>query len=122
MRNLPVYLLLLSLSQLIFTQACIGESGRNVDWWVVLKTTKNVAYGYFDSEMESRATAFIVKDLPFSNPSGAVSRTLVQINTLNNMETMAWSDQPPGDTASSSYAHAKGLITFSRANGKGYAI
>lgn len=122
MNNLKILLPLLFLIHLSISQSCLGEGGKPVDWWVVLKTTKTSGYGYYDSTMDKTASAFKVTYVPFTTTQGPVARTLTQINILKNMEATAWSDQPPDGNAGSTYAHSKGLIAFSRNNRKGFAI
>lgn len=117
-------LIILTLVGLSLSQSCISKSGQNVDWWIVMKSpgAKN-GFGYIDAQMEAAGVDFIqvIGNLSFIQEGHAVHSTMKQIND-QQLQHVAWSDQPPGTDPSSTFAHSKGFIAFSLATQQGFIM
>lgn len=102
--------LLALVDQALCSISCLNNEGSAVDWWVVLKVPGKInktGYGYYDSKYSSP------KLTVYSNPPDqqftAMWRTLDQINSLA-LQVVAWNDENPNGTVSSSLAHSKTVI------------
>lgn len=92
--------------------SCIDENGIPVDHWVVLSQNENYQYYWHNS------TDGFVKSLYDTNQTenGNIMRTMSQLYSpsldMNNVAYALYNDDPPPPytTASSTYAHAKGVI------------
>lgn len=76
-------------------------------------------FGYFDSSFA--APSFVFHTEEGDSSKTAMTRTLNQINTLN-LSSMAWNDQFPNGSESSTKAHAKGVIGYDEGNSAGFLI
>ena len=96
--------------------------GQPISWWVILKVPPSIGnsgYAYYDSTMKTGTFQFINKtvDLDIS----PLSQTFSLINK-DKLERIAWNDEKPDNTTSSTKAHAKGLISFGKNSGRGFFI
>ena len=115
-------LLLAFLLVLTHTQQCYNANGVAVQWWVILKVPPKIgsyAYAYFDSNQQTNS--FIIYDGPVDSGQTALTRTLESIN-LNNLSRIAWNDQIPNGTTSSTSAHSKGTLAFDVDTQRGFLL
>lgn len=103
-------------------QSCLNSSGLPVAWWIVLKvppTIGNSGYGYYDSNSNSGQFTFVSKTIDLD--VSPLTQTLGLINK-DKLERVAWNDEKPDGQTSSTSAHAKGLIAYNKATGRGFYI
>jgi hypothetical protein len=101
---------------------CLTSEGAEVDWWVVLKVPFKInktGFGYYDSSMSTGKVRIYAN--PADEPFTALWRTLTQINTLG-LQVLAWNDENPNGTTSSSLAHSKTVVGVSLTDNKGFVL
>lgn len=116
------FMMLLSFVAIANATKCLNNKGEEVYWWVMLLTPNsisNVHYAYYDSTFVGSSFELFTQDP--SEPTSALGRTLTQINTLN-LETIAWNDEKPDGSTSSSSAHSKTVIAINPKMAHGFAI
>ena len=99
--------------------SCLDESGLPVDHWVAL--ARNLDYNYYTHD---EAEGFIRSDYDLNQTSlGSIMATVGQLYATNlDMNDIAYAlynddPPPPEDTASSTYAHAKGVMLLNGEQG-----
>ena len=90
---------------------CLDEAGKSVDSWVALKGAPNTPiYFIYDEETKS----FVESPYNVSQATdGAIMQTVGQLylsSTLSEAAFGMYNDEAPDKDASSTYAHAKGVI------------
>lgn len=117
-----IYTILLLVAPTLCAISCLNNEGNPVDWWVVLKVPGDInktGHGYYDSKMTTG------RMLVYSNPADhqltALWRTIDQINNAK-MQLLAWNDEWPNGTVSSSAAHSKTLIAVLQSESHGIII
>ena len=116
---LPLLLLFIAAAT---ADRCLDNSGAEVAWWVMLNTPSsitNTSFGYYDSTMAQNE--FVLYSQEASSEGTALGRTLLQINSIN-LQVIAWNDEKPNGTTSSSLAHSKAVIAFSETNSRGFVL
>lgn len=120
MHFLSCFLLLGVFIESVLSQTCLNKNGVPVAWFTILKApppvTDSRGYAYYDSTMIS--DKFIYYDSTVDLDNSPLTFTLSQINK-DNLERVAWNDEKPDNKTSSTSAHAKGIIAYSLAAGKG---
>ena len=92
--------------------SCLDESGNPVDRWVAIKQPKSGDYYYYTDDGDT----FVKSDFTVTQTDdGMIMDTINQMYgksfNLTNYIFGMYNDEPPPDaTASSSYAHAKGVL------------
>ena len=103
-------------------QYCLNHEGQAVDWLLLLHAPGSVSNGYlyFDSlSTQSRFTKFSQRPDSSGHP---INRTLSQINTLTNLDWVAWNDQNPNGSTTSVKAHSKNVLVFDKTTKDGIVI
>lgn len=103
-------------------QSCLGQDGQPVGWWVLLKVPPRInatGYGYYDSRMAS--PQFLVYDADPDAPDAPLGATLLLINQMG-LQHVAWNDEKPGGSTSSTSAHSKGVIAYDLQKGRGFFL
>lgn len=118
MLNLLIGILLLCLAN---CQQCLNPNGTVVSWWVQLLFPTSVQGGFAYIDNTYAAPSFVIHQEEGDSSKTAMTRTLSQINTLK-MSSMAWNDENPNGTTSSTKAHSKGVIGYHEKNSKGFLI
>lgn len=101
---------------------CINNEGIAVDWWVVLKVPGKLGktgFGYYDSQ--TTVAKMGLRTNPPDQQNTALWRTLEQINTAG-LQVVAWNDENPNGTTSSSLAHSKTVIAVSQTEKMGFIM
>jgi len=103
------------------SQACINHKGQSVSWLLVINTPGSVSKGYlyFDSTFTTD------KFLYYADKSDSAGNPLYNtLSTFNNknIKLLAWNDQAPNGSASSTKAHSKSVIAFDSATNNGVVI
>lgn len=112
--------LILSILALSNADQCLNPSGTMVSWWVqMIFPGTTPGYAYFDSTFT--APSFVVHTQLADSAGTAMTRTLSQINTLK-LESLAWNDEKPDGTTSSTKAHSKGVAAYYKKTSKGFFI
>ncbi|CAD8161223.1 unnamed protein product [Paramecium octaurelia] len=99
------------------SQSCLNTSGKEVDWWFILKmplnsTQKWTGLEYFYCDSVNNCKEFNLQDDELSSSTSPLMSTIKQINFEdNNFVNMLWSDQPIKGTTYSSNAHSKGIMS-----------
>lgn len=107
------FILILIIPSFKSLYSCLDESGNGVDYWIVITGSGSSYYYYYD---ENSNVIQFTKSIYLVNQTnkGAIMRTVNQIYSFSSDENIAlgmYSDEPPGDsTASSTYAHSKGVL------------
>ena len=124
-------LFILSLLCLFPSQAldCLDRKGNPTSWFYLMKyprKTQQISgednkYAYFDVSMSSD---FLLRNRFIDDKGEALYSTLDQINQNNNLQVIAWNDEPAdGSSAPSEHtAHSKGLIVYDSNAQKGIYI
>ncbi|EAR86534.2 deoxyribonuclease II (macronuclear) [Tetrahymena thermophila SB210] len=106
--------ILITLQLLVFIvyadPQCLNQQGKKVDWFIALKLPSGAEYAYCDSE---NCQTLKIQSQPLDDvDSSPLLKTLKQIEQVKSEEysTLFWNDQPPTQSASSTYAHAKGVM------------
>ncbi|KAL4475090.1 hypothetical protein ABPG74_001786 [Tetrahymena malaccensis] len=89
---------------------CLNQQGKKVDWFIALKLPSGAEYAYCDSE---NCSTLRIQSQPLDDVnSSPLFKTLKQIQQVQSDQysTIFWNDQPPTQSASSTYAHAKGVM------------
>lgn len=76
-------------------------------------------FAYYDST--HTAENLDLYELDPSDPKSALGRTLTQINTLK-LETIAWNDEKPNSSTSSTVAHSKTVIALNPSMAHGFML
>ncbi len=97
---------------------CRDENNQPVDSWVILKVNNNAAYFYYNASSGSfQLSKYNVLDYEH----GALMNTLAPIYRTNVTNKIAFAmyndDTPSGQSASSTYAHAKGILATDSISG-----
>jgi len=120
-------LLLCCASLAVASPGCISDSGKPVDWWVVIKIptiggNKDPSadgYGYLYADSTSTNLQISSKQLDVDGTSTAPGATLNQIYTANTGTTgwLMYDDETPNGNSYSSYGHTKGDVCFDTKQG-----
>jgi deoxyribonuclease-2 len=121
------------LSSPSFVHSCLDSSGSSVDYWIILKSNRDVSsvnllhkQGYFYSYLDSKvihSQRFQTQTNGIFSPSSPLIRTINQIYKGNTSQTPSfgsfmYNDDIPGSTSSSSsWGHTKGIVSFSPLGG-----
>lgn len=116
-RNLRVTVVALVSALLFYTTSfaeftCLDEDGNPVDRWSAIKGSNTGAYWYFDEDSNNWVKS---KHSVLQSSSGMIMLTMNQMygSSFNESEAiygMFNDEPPPSSTASSVYAHAKGVL------------
>lgn len=101
---------------------CVNAIGQPVSWWVILKVPPMIGvsgYGYYDSNSFSGQFEYVNKSVDLT--VSPLTQTLGQINH-EQLDRIAWNDEKPNNQTSSSKAHSKGIIAYSRLSNRGFYI
>jgi hypothetical protein len=104
---LIVFLLLCSLGS---SQKCYNHAGKEVDWFVILITPGSVSesYLYFDSQTKDNFTHYQGEPDSVNHP---IYNTFTKLSA-SGYDIIAWNDQLPNGSASSSKAHSKTVVGY----------
>ncbi|KAL4512091.1 hypothetical protein ABPG72_005093 [Tetrahymena utriculariae] len=109
-----LFQILITLQLLVFITCvdpqCLNQQGKKVDWFIALKLPSSAEYAYCDSE---NCSILKIQSQSLTDvDSSPLLKTLKQIQQVSSEEysTLFWNDQPPTQSASSTYAHAKGVM------------
>lgn len=97
---------------------CMDENGDPVDSWVALSTNEDYQY-YFHYKDGFEKSPYLTNQTTY----GAIMTTVNQLYVTDlDLENVAWAlynddPPPPGTTASSTYAHSKGVILSNSTHG-----
>lgn len=119
MIKLIVGLLLLFVAN---AQYCISQDGEPIEWWIVLKVPPkigNSGFAYYDSNTKTGKMMFYDENVDIN--ATALTMTIGAFNG-NNYEVVAWNDEKPNGSTSSTAAHSKGFIGYSYKNSRGFFI
>lgn len=96
-------------------QQCRNKNNWRVDWWVMIQFPGSVStgYAYFDSRFAAPTMAVYTEE-PDSATS-PLNKTLNQIANLS-MYTIAWNDQAPDGSESTTKAHSKSVGAYDTRN------
>jgi deoxyribonuclease-2 len=85
---------------------CLDQSGRPIDWWVIMKMPDGEDHAYHDSDSTSSELR-----IQGSSFTGALNHTMTQIYQQNSSSTgwIMYNDEFPDGTTKSA-AHAKGVL------------
>ena len=101
--------------QTTLTHTCLNENGQPVEWFVALRITgpsNPRRYAIFDSTNSSSWRE--------TTESALAKRLLEQVDSRVD-SVAAWNDEPPsGKEVSTTYAHAKGVLTLQTSTGSGF--
>jgi hypothetical protein len=116
-----IILALILTSTLSQCRGCVGLGGREVAWWIQLIYPKKMGsgFGYFDSTFA--APSFVLSSDPADSEAAPLNLTLTQINT-HGLQTIAWSDEMPNGTTSSTKAHSKAVLAFNTNYTEGFLL
>lgn len=117
---LRALLVTIAILQILNVQAftCIDDNGNPTDWWVILKAApySSAYFIYSDTLKSFELSPYNVNQ----TTKGAIMETVNQLYALKNLTAtnlllqiayFLYNDEPPPDsTASSSFAHAKGML------------
>ena len=106
--------LILTLLSLASSQECLNQEGIPVDWLLALTAPKSISEGYLFIDSltnQTEFTQFLQKPDSEGHP---IERTLSQINTMANLDFIAWNDQNPNGSTSGVKAHSKNLLIFDK--------
>lgn len=100
----------------VFSHTCLNEKGQRVDWFISLRWN-----GY------KQPRKYLIMDSSDKNwrwtSEEALIKPLFQNLNANSERVYAWNDQPPiAYEPSTSYAHSKGLITYSAESNEGFFL
>lgn len=106
----------------VSSQYCFSREGEPMEWWVVLKVPPkigNSGYAYYNSNMKTGKMMFYDENVDVN-----VSALTMTINAFNgnDFEVIAWNDEKPNGSTSSTSAHSKGFIGYSYKNSRGFFI
>lgn len=108
---------LLLLGTLTLSQKCLNHAGKEVNWFVILKTpgAANPSYHYYDSDTKDNFAYYASSP---DQPNHPVYNTF---NSLSNSEhaIIAWNDQHPNGSTSSTKAHSKTVVGYHTAANSG---
>ena len=108
---------LLLLGTLTLSQKCLNHAGKEVNWFVILKTpgATNPSYHYYDSDTKDNFAYYASSP---DQPNHPVYNTF---NSLSNSEhaIIAWNDQHPNGSRSSTKAHSKTVVGYHTAANSG---
>ena len=106
--------LLSSIAASSSSPTCLDDNGTPVDWWVALLVGSN-SPNYYIYTSATPALSLSPHSLD-QTTTGAIMSTLAQLYASPAATAHAmWNDEPPGGSASSSYAHSKGVMLLSDA-------
>ena len=105
----------------ISAYTCLDESGSPVDWFVGLPSGSD-SPGYYYVDSNTVKGGFVLSPYGLDVTSGgSIMSTVNQLYGLSNVTGTvyaAWNDDPPtGQSVSSTYAHAKGVLLSSGVSG-----
>jgi hypothetical protein len=95
--------------------SCLDEAGNAVDSWTALKQANS-----FNVYVQSGSSFVKSKYMLNQTSNGAVMRTAKQLYSLSSSSAYAvalYNDEPPLKSASSVYAHAKGMLLTDATSG-----
>ena len=100
--------------------SCLDENGNAVDYWIAIKASSSSYYYYYDEN--SNSIQFTKSNYLVNQTSkGSIMQTVNQIYSFSSNENIAlgmYSDEPPeSSTASSTYAHSKGILLSDNTQG-----
>lgn len=107
--------------------SCIGESGQQVDWFIVYKlprledsthhyVTQGLGYVYMDSKTKH----FTMPDKPIKSNMSAAGHTLQQIYLAHGLGYIMYNDEDPAEHKSlygEEWGHTKGDLAFDNTSG-----
>lgn len=105
------------LSPVVATYGCLDEAGRPVDWFMALKAPGGGEYYYLDA---NKPKELVYSKNNMEDETGAIITTIKQLydTDAGTDAWMTYNDQDDhGKAASSSRAHAKGVIVFDKSQG-----
>lgn len=106
------FILYVLIPQQVVGIQCLDENGDPVDRWVVLSTNDNYRYYYFDGSNGFVKSPYTTNQTTQGNIMSTMNQFYSNDLDLNNIAYALYNDDPPppDTTASSTYAHAKGVM------------
>jgi deoxyribonuclease II len=92
--------------------SCLDEDGNAVDQWVALSTNENYQYYWHDGSNGFVKSPYDTNQTTNGNIMMTVNQLYNPDLNMNNVAYALYNDDPPppDTTASSTYAHAKGVM------------
>lgn len=114
-------LLGLILAGFCYNQTCLNQNGQAVSWFLQLHNPGSVSLGYFYYDSTFTNDQFLYSSQEPDSTGTALTRTITQLNNLG-VKLLAWNDQTPSGSASSTKAHSKSLIGYDETTKQGVVI
>eukprot|EP01016_Furgasonia_blochmanni_P054909 TRINITY_DN9102_c0_g1_i1.p1 TRINITY_DN9102_c0_g1~~TRINITY_DN9102_c0_g1_i1.p1 ORF type:complete len:361 (-),score=66.85 TRINITY_DN9102_c0_g1_i1:276-1358(-) len=105
--------------------SCLDEKGEPISWWLNYRVpdTKEMRLHFLKYTAQDTKPEFSLMEHAIDNDHMPLARTLLQANSKDNLEVLAYSDQPPEEQmASRSKAHAKGVVVIDRKSKSGFLL
>lgn len=108
------------LSALALSQKCLNHAGKEVNWFVILRTpgVKNPSYHYYDNNTRD---SFAFYTSSPDQPNHPIYNTFTSLSKSDN-QIIAWNDQIPNGSSSHTKAHSKTVIGYSLASNTGIVV
>ncbi|GAM24561.1 hypothetical protein SAMD00019534_077360 [Acytostelium subglobosum LB1] len=127
-----LFIIILTISLTVISVAvaadpqCIDNNGSPVDWWVIYKrpalkdqpriTPYYKGFGYTYADANSQTLNEVTNS--YVNESKALTLTLAPLyQSKSQYLWLEYNDQPPNISVSTTYAHAKGALSFGNTTG-----
>jgi hypothetical protein len=106
-----IILVLLLLYGLCVSQSCLNHQGQSVSWLLVINAPKSISSGYLYFDSTFTSDKFVLYKQGSDSAGNPIYNTLSSFNN-RNVKWLAWNDQPPNGSSTSSKAHSKSVIAF----------
>lgn len=108
---------ILLLSTLALSQKCLNHAGKEVNWFVILRTpgATNPSYHYYDSNTKDGFAFYTTSP---DQPNHPIYNTFTSLSSSDH-GIIAWNDQHPNGSTSSTKAHSKTVIGYNLATNSG---
>lgn len=95
--------------------SCLNEKGEVVDWFISLRWHGHTPRKYLIRDSVQNKWRWTTED--------ALLKPILSKVNANSDAVLAWNDEPPTSYhPSTSYAHSKGLLTFSKEENRGFFL
>ena len=115
----PLLLCLGCLLPIALAQSCRNHLNQSVDWFVTLHMPNLTAPGYL--YYDPSLSTFAIYGVGPDSPGHPLATTFSALNRPDH-EVIAWNDQKPNGSQSSSLAHSKTLAVYNTISGEGVFI